>query len=93
MRTICSNDAHRLAKRCRGFAQTMRTDYTNDKVDLFVILQIEVKEHKENLPGDINGILFDMGAQLHDPPIAPKIAENFERTPRQLLDRVRKLPY
>ena len=60
------------------------------KVDVFVATQIESADINR-LPEDIQGILFDIGGALHDTHTSPSIAENFASTPKQLLDRVRRL--
>jgi hypothetical protein len=44
-----------------------------------------------HLPEDYQLILDDIGGQLHDAIEHPQIAENFESTPEQLLERLRKL--
>ena len=43
----------------------------------------------DNLDPYIQGILDDIGGQLHDTIEAPHIAENFESTPEQLLSRAK----
>jgi hypothetical protein len=60
-------------------------------VDYFVSYEIISETGYEDIPEDIREILFDMGGALHDTHTSPKIAENFESTPSQLLGRVRKL--
>lgn len=60
------------------------------QVDLFVTFQIE-PEKLDYLPEDIQEILADLGGALHDTHTSPDIAENFCSTPRQLLERVRKV--
>jgi hypothetical protein len=67
------------------------TDSNCRRVDYFVSYEIMPEARFKELPEDIRGILFDMGATLHDTHTSPQIAENFESTPSQLLDRVRKL--
>ncbi|MCC6547948.1 hypothetical protein IT570_12350, partial [Candidatus Sumerlaeota bacterium] len=44
-----------------------------------------------HLPESFGEILNDMGGALHDTVTAPEIAQNFESTPEQLLERVRKI--
>ncbi len=44
-----------------------------------------------HLPESVQDILGDLGGALHDTVKYPKIAENFESTPEQLLDRVRRI--
>jgi hypothetical protein len=67
------------------------TDSNCHKVDYFVAYEIVSESGYEKIPEDIRDILFDMGATLHDTHTSPQIAENFESTPSQLLDRVRNL--
>ena len=66
------------------------TDENCRMVDIFVSTQIEFDERKR-LPEVVQGILFDMGGALHDTHTAPEVARNFESTPEQLLERVRRL--
>ena len=61
------------------------------KIDYYVSYEIISEKSYQEIPEDIQSILFDMGATLHDTHTSPKIAENFDSTPGQLLDRVRKL--
>lgn len=44
-----------------------------------------------HVPGEFQGILGDLGGTLHDTVAAPDIAQNFESTPEQLLDRVLRI--
>ena len=44
-----------------------------------------------NLPDDFHDVLSLMGQALHDTVQTPKIAENFDCLPEQLLERVRGL--
>lgn len=67
------------------------TDNNCRHVDYFISYEIMPETRYQELPKDIREILFDMGATLHDTHTTPQIAENFESTPRQLLDRVQKL--
>ena len=46
---------------------------------------------EQNLPDDFHDMLSLMGQALHDTVQAPKIAENFDCLPEQLLERVRRL--
>lgn len=46
---------------------------------------------EQNLPDDFCDVLALMGQALHDTVKTPKIAENFDCLPEQLLDRVRRL--
>lgn len=61
------------------------------EVDYFVSYEILPEIISKKIPEDIRGIFFDIGATLHDTHTSPEIAENFESTPGQLLERVRKL--
>ncbi len=45
------------------------------------------------LPDDYHDVLALMGQALHDTVRTPKIAQNFDCLPEQLLDRVRRLTY
>jgi hypothetical protein len=45
----------------------------------------------QHLPDDFHDVLALMGQALHDTVRTPKIAENFDCLPEQLLDRVRRL--
>ena len=44
-----------------------------------------------NLPDHFHDIFVDMSSALHDTVSAPKIAENFDSTPEQLLKRAKEL--
>jgi len=46
---------------------------------------------EQNLPDDFHDVLSLMGQALHDTVKTPKIAENFDCLPEQLLKRVRRL--
>lgn len=46
----------------------------------------------EHLPDSYTAVLGDIGGLLHDAIAAPEIADNFESSPEQLLDRVSALP-
>jgi len=46
---------------------------------------------EQNLPDDFHDVLSLMGQALHDTVKTPKIAENFDCLPEQLLERVRRL--
>jgi hypothetical protein len=67
------------------------TDNNCQYVDYFVSYEIMSEKRFKDLPEDIRGILFDMGATLHDTHTSPQIAENFESTPSQLNERMQKL--
>jgi hypothetical protein len=44
-----------------------------------------------HLPAPFQELLSDIGGILHDTVSAPEIARNFESTPEQLLERVRRI--
>src|SRR5713101_7860793 len=46
---------------------------------------------EQHLPDDFHDVLALIGHALHDTVRTPKIAENFDCLPEQLLDRVRRL--
>jgi hypothetical protein len=46
---------------------------------------------EQNLPDDFHDVLSLMGQALHDRVKTPKIADNFDCLPEQLLERVRRL--
>jgi hypothetical protein len=46
----------------------------------------------QDLPDDFDDVLALMGEALHDTVKTPRIAENFDCLPEQLLERVRRLP-
>jgi hypothetical protein len=47
---------------------------------------------EQNLPDDFHEVLAPMGEALHDTVRTPRIGENFDCLPEQLLDRVQRLP-
>jgi hypothetical protein len=67
------------------------TDSNCKQIDYFISTEIISEKYFKKLPEDIQNILFDMGATLHDTHTSPEIAENFESTPAQLLVRVQNL--
>ncbi len=67
------------------------TDSNCRFVDSFVSYEISLNPWNKQIPEDINAILFDMGATLHDTHTSPEIAENFDSTPALLLERIQKL--
>jgi hypothetical protein len=58
-------------------------------VDGFFCLGEGWEKDWEAEPSELADILGDIGGALHDTFGAPHIAENFESTPDQLLDRIR----
>lgn len=67
------------------------TDANCRRIDYFVSYEIMPEIRFREFPDDIHEILFDLGGALHDTHTSPDIAENFESTPRQLLNRVLNL--
>jgi hypothetical protein len=70
-----------------------RTNANCWAVDMFFCLSEgwERDWTEQHLPDDFHDVLAMMGEALHDTVRTPKIAENFDCLPEQLLDRVRRL--
>ena len=70
-----------------------RTNANCWAVDLFFCLSKgwERDWTEQNLPADFHDVLALMGEALHDTVQTPKVAENFDCLPEQLLERVRNL--
>jgi hypothetical protein len=70
-----------------------RTNANCWAVDMFFCLSEgwERDWTEQQLPDDFHDVLALMGEALHDTVQTPKIAENFDCLPEQLLDRVRRL--
>jgi hypothetical protein len=68
-----------------------RTDQNCQETDKYFLLHEDNGFTWGHLPEEYQLILDDIGGQLHDTVMSPNIASNFESTPEQLLDRVRKL--
>jgi hypothetical protein len=70
-----------------------RTNANCWAVDMFFCLSEgwEREWTDQHLPDDFHDVLALMGQALHDTVRTPKIAENFDCLPEQLLDRVRRL--
>lgn len=68
-----------------------RTNENCEEADLYFLLHDGLGFNWDHLPKDYQLILADIGGQLHDTIGHPQIAENFESTPEQLLERIRKL--
>jgi hypothetical protein len=70
-----------------------RTNANCWAVDMFFCLSEgwERDWTEQNLPDDFHDVLALMGEALHDTVRTPKIAENFDCLPEQLLERVRRL--
>ncbi len=70
---------------------TGRTNENCVETDFYFCLHDDHGFNWDHLPEDYQLILADIGGQLHDTIEYSEIAENFESTPEQLLERVRKL--
>jgi hypothetical protein len=70
---------------------TGRTKENCKEADLYFLLDDDHGFNFDHLPEDYQLILNDIGGQLHDTIKHSQIAENFESTPEQLLERIRKL--
>ena len=68
-----------------------RTDENCKAVNLFFSINNHWDARWDGLPEEYQSILDDISGCLHDTVSAPKIAENFESTPEQLLERVKQL--
>ena len=70
-----------------------RTNANCWAVDMFFCLSEGWEQDwtDQHLPDDFHDVLALMGQALHDTVRTPKIAENFDCLPEQLLDRVRRL--
>ena len=70
-----------------------RTNANCWAVDLFFCLSEGWEQDwtEQNLPDDFHDVLSLMGQALHDTVRTPKVAENFDCLPEQLLERVRRL--
>jgi hypothetical protein len=68
-----------------------RTDANCLTTDAFFCISDHWKRRWEHLPDGFTLILDDIGGILHDTVSSPHIAMNFESTPEQLLERVRRL--
>jgi hypothetical protein len=69
-----------------------RTHANCVETDRFFLWHFEWPVTWEHLPDSYTDVLGDIGGTLHDTFGAPDIAENFDSTPEQLLERVRGLP-
>jgi hypothetical protein len=70
-------------------SQEGRTHANCVAVDSFFLWTDEWEGEWEDEPSELADILSDMGGALHDTFGAPQMAENFDSTPEQLLERVR----
>ncbi|MGZ3373147.1 MAG: hypothetical protein ACXU9Z_07635 [Gemmatimonadaceae bacterium] len=59
--------------------------------DFFLDLKNEWSRSWDHLPEGYQDLLGDIGGGLHDTVSAPDVAENFESTPEQLLERLERL--
>src|SRR5215208_3895212 len=66
-----------------------RTHANCVETDRFFFTRDEWPVAWEQLPDSYAEVLGDIGGLLHDAISAPHIAENFDSTPEQLLERVR----
>lgn len=82
-----------LAHLLEYLSGTGKTNANCWAVDLFFCLSEgwERDWTEQNLPDDFHDVLSLMGQALHDTVQTPKIAENFDCLPEQLLERVRRL--
>ena len=65
-----------------------RTDTNCSAVDQF--FTVDDAWVSDRLPDSFADIMADISGALHDTVLAPHIAENFESTPEQLLERARQ---
>jgi hypothetical protein len=70
-------------------SESGRTDPNCAVTDAFIFATEE--EWSAAAGEELRPILEDMGGTLHDTIYAPNIARNFDSTPEQLLERLRKL--
>jgi hypothetical protein len=70
-------------------SSTGRTNANCHAVDTF--LMVDECWLNDELPENYQEILADMSGALHDTVSAPHIAENFDSTPEQLLQKARAL--
>lgn len=68
-----------------------RTDANCKAVDLFICYDEEWDADWRELPEEYRKLVFDMGCELHDTFAAPAVAQHFQATPEQLLERARRL--
>jgi hypothetical protein len=68
-----------------------RTDANCTAVDMFFAIEDHWDKRWDRLPEEYRMLLDDIGGALHDTVSAPDIAENFDSTPEQLLERAKNL--
>ncbi len=68
-----------------------RTNANCCATDHFFLLKEGWEARWDHLPASFKDILSDIGGVLHDAVKVPQIAENFESTPEQLLERLRSI--
>lgn len=69
-----------------------RTNANCWAADWFFLLGEGWEMDEWTVPDEYNDILGDMSGALHDTVQSPKVAEKFESTPEQLLQRLRAIP-
>jgi hypothetical protein len=74
---LCQSE-HRTDKNCRA-------------VDIFFAIDDHWNKRWDHLPEEYQHVLDDIGGCLHDTVSYPDIAENFDYTPEQLLERIKRL--
>ena len=70
---------------------TGRTKENCEETEFYFMLHEEKGFNWDHLPKEYQLILDDISGNLHDTIQAPQIAKNFESTPEQLLERIRRL--
>jgi hypothetical protein len=68
-----------------------RTNANCCATDHFFLLREGWETDWEHLPDSFGDIVGDIGGSLHDTVIAPKIANDFQSTPEQLLERLQAI--
>jgi len=69
-----------------------RTDANVQAVSLFVSIDDDWENDWLELPPPLVEIISDIGGALHDSVSASDMAEEFDSTPEQLLQRIQRLP-
>jgi hypothetical protein len=69
-----------------------RTNANCVATDHFFCLREGWDVELDDVPTDFSALIEDLGGALHDTVKAPHVARNFESTPEQLLDRLRRIP-
>jgi hypothetical protein len=96
MTTLSDNtvDLQKLKDEIRSLLEHLssdegRTDKNCKAVDSY-FMNNDLWAEKE-LPDELHDIFADMAGALHDTVSSPEIANNFESTPEQLLERLKKV--